>query len=94
MKEIHVSSNLAFVAALVCYGANVEKVDKTYPTRTKFYLDTLPIESVWIFEDGEVKLVDENLDFDTILNLFVSDKLMLYPNYMNKIKDLKSLIYA
>lgn len=95
MKLIKQSSNLAFVAALVSYGAEVIRTDKSIPSRTKFFIDTEGIKQVFVLtSEGKVETRTEELDFDSMLNLFVSDRLLLLPNYMSKITDLKSLIYA
>ena len=95
-KEIHESSNLAFVAALVCYGAEILKADKSDPRRTIFNIDVTPIDRVFVLEGDsvEARLTSKSGTYETLLNLFVSDKLLLMPNYMAKVKDLKSLIHG
>lgn len=90
---IHSSSNLAFVAALVSYGASIEETNKSDIRRVVFTVNLRYIDRVFVLEGDRV--VDQNpLSFDNLLNLFVSDKLMLMPNYMTKVTDLKSLIYG
>jgi len=92
-STIYESSNMAFVAALLGYGARIEKVDKTNPKRTIFFIDTSEVDRVHILEAGvPVTVLDKT--YDEILNLFVSDKLLLLPNYMDKVSGLKSLIYG
>lgn len=92
----HDSSNLAFVGALVSYGASITKVDRTDLRRVVFTVDISPIKRVYVLRGDSVeKLVPVTSAFyNDLLNLFVSDKLMLMPNYMTKITDLKSLIYG
>lgn len=92
-KKVHESSNLAFVAALVSYGASVVKTNKADVRRVIFSVDISEIKKVFVLA-GEWVESRTSLGYDDLLNLFVSDKLMLMPNYMTKITDLKSLIYG
>ena len=90
---VHDSSNLAFVAALVSYGASVKRTNKEDRRRVIFSVDISEISAVYTLVDGEV-ITREVFDYEDLLNLFVSDRLMLMPNYMTKVTDLKSLIYG
>ena len=87
------SSNLAFVAALVSYGASVVKTNKADIRRVVFTLEISEIKRVFVLYGEKVEELTV-FDYDDLLNLFVSDKLLLMPNYMTKVTDLKSLIYG
>lgn len=86
-------NDMYLVAALLSYGAELQKVDKENPSRQIFHFIDSPIK-VWKLLDDNMITRIEFADLEQVEILFRSKKLMFLPDYHNFIRDTKSMIHA
>lgn len=86
-------NNMYLVAALLAYGAELDRIDRENPRRQMFYFMNKPIE-VWKLLNDNMVTKMEYVDLDQVEVLFMSERLMYPPNYPNFIKNVKNIIHA
>ena len=94
-----ITGDMYFSAALLAYGAEINRVDQSDRFRQKFHFIGIGssgsnlIREVYKL-DGITVLRIENPDFDTIENLFTCGKLMFPPNYPESLRRIKTRIHS
>lgn len=90
VKEI---ADMYFASALLAYGANLVRIDKSEPRRQKFCFEDVPLAYIMIGEDELVtKVADPSID--EVESKFFARKLWLPPDYSDAIRRIKTAIYA
>lgn len=92
-QEIKEFSDMYFAAALLAYGAVLNKTNRTDPRRQKFSLINA-IKRVWVLDlNGEI--VKEHLQpsFDDINNYYISGCLLFPSDFVSSIRRIKSEIH-
>ena len=91
MKPI---KNMYLAAAILAYGGQLDRVDRTNPKQQKFVFPSLLLSHIWVCENGvDVKKIS-NPSLDKIEVCFISKTLLYPPNYSDKIREIKSIIYS
>ena len=86
-------NDMYLVAALLSYGAKLEKVDRENPKRQIFHFSDARI-IVWEKISTNIISQVEFSDLEQVEILFRSKRLMFLPDYHNFIRDTKSMIHA
>lgn len=86
-------NDMYLVAALLSYGAKLERVDKENPKRQVFHFVNGRI-IVWEKISSNIISQVEFCELDQVELLFRSKRLMFLPDYHNFIRDTKSMIHA
>jgi len=86
--------NMYLAAAMLSYGAQLDRVDRSNPKQQIFIFPLLLLSYIWVCENGvDVKRI-ANPSLDKVEVCFIS-KTLLYPsNYSDKIREIKSIIYS
>ena len=85
--------DMYFASALLAYGANLLRVDKTDQKRQKFWFENTPLDFIVLDESGEVSKVT-NATIEFAENRFLARKLWFPPNYSDSIRRIKTAIYS
>ena len=86
-------NDMYLVAALLSYGAKLDRVDRENPKRQVFYFFDNKI-IVWEKVSENIITQVEFSDLEQVEILFRSKRLMFLPDYHNFIRDTKSMIHA
>lgn len=92
MDEIEIG-DMYFASALLAYGADLVRIDKSEPKRQKFYFVNSNLAYIIVLENDVVLRV-ENPTIETAENRFFARKLCLPPNYSDAIRRIKTAIYS
>jgi len=85
--------DMYFASALLAYGADLVRVDKSDPKRQKFCFADAPLAYIIVLENDVVVRV-EKPTIETAENRFFARKLCLPPNYSDAVRRIKTAIYS
>lgn len=84
--------DMYLAAALLSYGADMVRIDRSDTRRQKFVFSG-EIKEVWVME-GLFPIRKVNPTFDEVQIAFTGDKLMFPPAYPDSVRKIKSAIHA
>ena len=86
-------TDMYLAAALVSYGANLLRIDKSDRKHQRFIFENSTIGSIWIDETSlHVRVVNSTLQ--GVETYFIAKKLVFPPNYPDTIRSIKSAIHS
>lgn len=86
-------SDMYLAAALLSYGAELEKVDKSDKRRQKFIFIG-KVDKVLIYTDNGFYLIIEEPSFAEIKSKYDSNRLFFPPAYPDAVRKIKSAIHS
>lgn len=79
-------------ATLLSYGAELEEIDRSDPSRQKFCFGG-SIEQIFVFAGNNTVLRIENPDFDVVKTKFIGRVLMFPPSFTDSLRRVKAAIH-
>ncbi len=86
-------SDMYLAAALLSYGAELDRIDKSDKRRQKFIF-VGKVEKVLIYTDNGFYLIIEEPAFADIKSKYESKRLFFPPSYPDAVRSIKSSIHS
>jgi hypothetical protein len=86
--------DMYLAAAMLAYGANLKRVDRTDQRRQKFIFQQAVLPSIIISNDDVIVSTFAQATLDDIETYFIGKRLWLPPSYSDSVKGIKSAIHS